>query len=267
MTEETIYKSLAAILIVALAIFRAWPKLRANNIFLKNPSNKYSDQIQVGPMMSPRGNMAPMNPIFFMWICILGGIAASVVFFYNSITTGNSDVNLKNIFGIFGFCLLILFAVFIHVLITESLDTSLQNLRYSLKVWFSTIAMAPILSVIALGVFGALTHTGNMDALLPLYWYMLVSGGGLGAVILAALILGVNYVSKQSWEVNEKRKTILWFSECLLGLILIILSTQIHLGFFWALMWVPYAIALGFTIMKYNFEIVEDEPEPMVESE
>ena len=80
--------------------------------------------------------------------------------------------------------------------------------------------------------------------------------------MLGLLILGVSYISKQPLPLKDKRQTILLLAECMMAIIMLGLSIQIKLDFYWLAIWVPYALIMGLTIMFYKFEeIATEEPE------
>lgn len=129
MTQDNIYLTIILIILAIGFIYRTWGIMKAINIFMKNPSNKSSDYLTVGPMAAPRG-----GNIKFIY-----GIAASILLsflgVYNVIQAGlqpvgQSESSTYNAvlagYGTMLLALLILIAAFLHILMNKIDEVSSQ---------------------------------------------------------------------------------------------------------------------------------------------
>jgi len=137
-----------------------------------------------------------------------------------------------------------------------------QALRYSLKVWITTVVLAPIGVLILLGLLSDSTILGIV------FWYPMIVLGSLMSSFLSAslLLLGVFYVSRLN--ITEKYKkvclSILSVGSTLLSFYLISgssLSTEVGYKI------IAYALVFIACVWFYKLIVTSDLPNELINNE
>ncbi|EHQ27833.1 hypothetical protein [Mucilaginibacter paludis] len=242
MTEEAIYKLLLAIMFLVSTILGVWPQLMANNIFKKNPSQKYSDLIQAGPMSEPRSGKNEkfqyLHFLILMVIVCLTGIylklfdnaEASPIFFFAFVILmmGNA--------GLYFF--------------KDKTYVNYPEVRYAVRSWFSSVLIAPL--IITLIILFRNIHNFNTQFLLDTYKFILFTGFGYSAPVFGILAIAAYRINKHHWTLKQKRYLILILAELLLGCTVFFLLVSAHMLSDCYTLWPPYAITIGLALMYYK---------------
>lgn len=255
MTEEAIYKLLLAIMFLVITLLGVWPQLMANNIFKKNPSQKYSDLIKAGPMSEPRGlkkdKFQYLKFLIFMVIVCLTGIFLKVF--------GGAEA-----IPIFFFAFIILMMGNAGLYFFEDKTyVNYPEVRYAVRSWFSSVLIAPL--IINLIILFKHIHDFNAQLLLDSYKFMLFTGFGYTAPAFGILAISAYRINKHHWTVKQKRYLILILAEVLLGCTSFFLLISAHMLSDWYTLWPPYAVIMGLALMYYKlppspFNEPDDEP-------
>ncbi|RKR84771.1 hypothetical protein BDD43_5023 [Mucilaginibacter gracilis] len=269
MTADAFYLTIILVLASTTFVYRIWTAIKANNIFMTNPSNKSADYLTAGPMAEPKGkNIKFIYGLAAAILIEVIGIGQSV---YASLQPANNNTNtgINSILagsGLMGFSLLMLIAVFLHTLMNEIDESRFPNYKYVFKVWFTTIFIAPVFLIVLLYAFDT-TANGHLEKLLSTYPGVVVLTNGFGCLVLCGLFFDVHYLNKKTESNISKKINILILAEGIMlavfAVFLMLSQTPFSIRVVFALL--PYVVIMAFSIFYYNF----DEPQlikPIYES-
>lgn len=236
-------KSVAAIIVViifALAVWKAWPSLMANNVFSKKRLYDYGR----GEELLTRKRSAALNILAGTLLLGLGGI---LTLLYRMTEVGSqSHLNAEVLFI---FSLTGTIATFIYINLDGSSFAEVHNLKYSLKVWLTAFFISPLLLVL-------MDHHRVVSAKIffRLYFNTLILGHGVAVVTLALLILATHYFTAQPWKLPKKRLYILLTAEVALLINMLVIALIMRSGLGWLLEVLPYMVTMGLAICFYPMD-------------
>ena len=234
-------KTAAAIILVlvfAIAIWKAWPALKANNIFNKQRLYNYAGSKQLTKRQQTRATML-LGAILFLAIA---GIALKL---YQSMqATGNTAYPGAEFLFFLSFMGLV--ATAIYAFVNDGAFTAIANIKYSLIVWVTTMLTAPLVLLI-------MDHHRviNQAWFFALYFNTLWLAHGLGIITLGVLMLAVNHVTKLNWKTPKKRLYILIIAQLTLLLNMFVIALVMQAGMWWLLEVLPYMLIMGLCIWFY----------------
>ena len=234
---------LVVLAILGVVLWKVWPQLKANNIFMKK--TVYPQYAQSESAKKKRMFYTPPEAILF---CVLLNLGDVLVFVCSKkIPAIGRFIGYFPPGGLMGLSLVCFIATFIYDLINEPDFSDMRDFRFAARVWLTTIFMVPAI-LLALNPD---TIGGYRNFIYALIFF---AGGahGVGIVVFATLILAVNHFSCKSWKIRRKKLYILAW--CQLALLVSFLLITIIFGHIansiW--MWLVFAFVLTGSILFYK---------------
>jgi hypothetical protein len=236
------------VLIFAIAIWKAWPSLRANNVFSKKRQYDYGR----GEEVIGRKRTAAIKGIGF---ALLLGFAGIALMLYRTVhpigdvsysTRQSRPINPETLFFLSFFGIV---ATLIYTFIDENSFAAIHNIKYTLKIWLTTMFLSPLI-LIAMDFHRVV----NTQWFFGLYVNTLWLAHGLGVATLTIIMLAVNYFTKLPWKAPKKRLYILLIAELSLLINMFIIALTINSGMRWLLEVLPYMAVIGLCIWFYPFD-------------
>jgi len=235
---------LVLVAVVVFIVWKLWPSLVANSIFSKEKKYDYGS----GEELQTRKRSAALNILTGVIVLGFGGIVFLVfdaIFPNSNDYRGHHDqfIDAQRLFYMsFAACI----ANFIYTFLDESSFVDVHNLKYSLKVWLSTMLTSPLV----------LWLIDSKPSKRPffLYFNTVVLGHGISIVSLALIIYSVHRISETALTKTRKRLTIILIAEACLLINMFIVALVLHSSSRWLLQVLPYCVIIGLCIWFYPME-------------
>ncbi|OCX50654.1 hypothetical protein BEL04_23070 [Mucilaginibacter sp. PPCGB 2223] len=256
MTEEIIYKTLYAILVIGGLVIYGWAQLRKNNIFMKNPSRKPSDMVSVGPLgYGTDGRSGRKGSPFYYVYCLGAAVLIAQITVYEVLASPSHLPDNNAAPNYFWFALsLFLFLVGLlnsYLLKTDTSFSDYPYLRYIVKGWLTTVLATPVIFTIIFILNGT---TASPDIIADIYLFWVIGGSGFGMLGFALLGFTVHYTSKQSWAGARKKVVILAVAEFLTFITVFIYAPKVIPQLSWFVIALLYGVVMGTGVMCYKLE-------------
>lgn len=232
----------AVILIVvfALAIWLAWPSLKANNVFSKKSINKYGTSEEV----VKKNQKVAVNLLVTIFALAYLGLGCLLY----PLLSGKDEQGLNPI-GVFSFSFAGMVAAYIYTYIDPGSFRSVCNLRYTLKIWLTTMVVSPLVLILM-----DIHRINTFKSFYDIYTNTVKLGHGIGIVTLTVILFAVDHISKQQRKLNKKRSYILLIAEAALLINMFILALCMHSGARWLLEVLPYTVIMALCIWFYPMD-------------
>ncbi|MEO6520214.1 MAG: hypothetical protein ABIN91_00930 [Mucilaginibacter sp.] len=243
------------LVLVTIMIWRLWPNIIADSVFSKNRKYDYGRSEEVLNRKRSAAHYILIGAIALA----LAGITLSV---YDAIFSNPDNYHQNS--GLLAYILFFIsfvgiIACFVYALLDESSFSDIHNLKYSLKVWITTMLAAPLVLLL-------MDHKPNHWSF-PVYINTVVLGHGISIITLTILIYGVHYLTETPVSKHKRRLTILLIVQTCLLLNMFIVALILHSGIRWLLQVLPYCVIIGVCIWFYPMDKTVYSKEEFYESE
>ncbi|WP_040625586.1 hypothetical protein [Mucilaginibacter paludis] len=244
----------ATTLVAAWVIWKVWPEMKANNIFIKNPF-----RYKQGPARLLR-KLQHKKDIF--GVAVTAGVAGLVLSIYRVIKLKYEGPNYRSGYidylpaRFFFISLALLIGLFFHILNDDPENDLFRNFKYALKAWLTGILASPIIVLLINN------HTiANSFRAFYLYIKIAIISNGLACPAFITLIFAANYFSKKPWKTPKKKLFMMIYTGAVFILLLLLAPLGVSYGLGGLSSWLSQTIITGLGMAYYSMDqtIYSDE--------
>jgi len=219
-------------------------KLVNGHVFAKKPTNEWDHQVL-------RGKRSLFYYVYWLGVTVvIAQIGVYYVITYQPIYLDGEKIDdgFKYIWFYVSFVLLFIGLLNSHLVDTDTSFSDYPYLRYIMKVWITNILAAPVLLTIILA------QKGITSDWFSTYLLLVVTSNGFGLLGFTAFAFNVHYVSQNNWSEKRKKLRIFILTEVLTLVTIVVFSLKGNTGLGWFWLWLPYGLAMGFSVFYYKLE-------------